>query len=461
MIRVARLLGGLGVGGALLAAPASVVAHTLNRTYESQLPLVVYLAGAGLAVALSFAFVLVRDLRAEPAPRDEATFELAGPVRVVLRVLGVAALGWIIAQGVVGGASDADVGTLFVWVYAWVGVAILSAFVGPVWQWLDPFSTLHDAGAWVMRRFGVHGWERADYPAALGRWPAVAGFAFVVWLELVLRGAPGRTLFFAVAGYTVLTLALMAQFGRDAWRSNGETFGVWFRLLNRLAPIALADETGRLRRRPFAAGLLEPGWSVADVVLIGLAAGAILFDGLSQTQPWFDVFGAPATAIATLQLAAFLGIVVIATVAVSRLVGLASTGAGLLPIALGYLVAHYLTYLLIDGQRIVIAISDPLQQGSDIFGTAFYQPTGAFLPPGLIWTLQLVSVVGGHMVGAWGGHVAAARGTTRDVRLRQLPLAATMVALTTLTLWSLGQSIVVSPPSTAATSAAGEHRDAG
>jgi hypothetical protein len=142
-----------------------------------------------------------------------------------------------------------------------------------------------------------------------------------------------------------------------------------------------------------------------------------------------------------------------------------------LPIAVGYLVAHYLTYLLIAGQRIVIAISDPLQQGWDLFGTAFYEPSSGWLPPGLVWTTQLVAVVGGHMLGAWAGHVRAQRdldaapvpngkpgrdlrhrtihdpdplpGPRRDVRRREIPLAVMMVALTTLTLWSLGQSIVV------------------
>jgi hypothetical protein len=197
-----------------------------------------------------------------------------------------------------------------------------------------------------------------------------------------------------------------------------------------------------------------------------MAAGSILYDGLSQTTPWYDVFGAPTAGVATVELALFLGIVIAAALAVSRLVGVAATGAGLLPIAIGYLVAHYLTYLVIDGQRILIAISDPLQQGSDIFGTAFYQPTGAFLPPGIVWTVQLVAVVGGHMIGAWGGHVAAARTSVRDMRLRQLPLAATMVALTTITLWSLGQAIVQPPASAAAVtgaplSTAGQDRNRG
>ena len=147
---------------------------------------------------------------------------------------------------------------------------------------------------------------------------------------------------------------------------------------------------------------------------------------------------------------AFLGIVVAAALAVTRTVGIDATAAGLIPIATGYLFAHYLTYVLIDGQRIVIALSDPFQRGWDLIGFAFHEPSGAWLPPGLVWTLQLAAVVGGHMLGAWGGHVVAALEapaelTPRQIRNRQIPLAVVMVALTTLTLWSLGQAIVVTP----------------
>ena len=103
-------------------------------------------------------------------------------------------------------------------------------------------------------------------------------------------------------------------------------------------------------------------------------------------------------------------------------------GAGLTPIAVGYLVAHYLTYLLIDGQRIIVAVSDPLQTGADLIGTAFYTPT-ALMAPGLVWTVQLAAVVGGHVLGAWAGHVTAQRDAAamsqakppRDMRHRKIP----------------------------------------
>ena len=107
------------------------------------------------------------------------------------------------------------------------------------------------------------------------------------------------------------------------------------------------------------------------MVIVAIGVASILFDGLSQTQIWFDVFGFPALPIATLELLVFLGIVIGIAVLVARAVGLAAVGAGLLPIAIGYLVAHYLTYLLGDGQLIVVALSDPFQLGWDLLGTAF------------------------------------------------------------------------------------------
>lgn len=436
----------IGLG---LTIPAGVAAHALNATYESRLPLAVYLVGAAATVALSFAFVITRDVRAAPPAVGGPGTLPPAIVRWGLQAIGLVGWAWIIAQGIAGGSSDGDVATLFLWVYSWVGLAIVSAVIGPAWQFLDPFSTLHDLGASLLRRLGIGGWDPADYPLALGRWPATIGFGALVWLELVLFAGPA-TLFVVLVGYTAFTLAMMAQFGRDEWRSRGETFTVWFRLLGRLAPFALADEDGRVRRRPFGSGLLEPGWTWADVILVAFAVGSILFDGLSQTQIFFDLFGAPGVIVKSLLLFGFLGILVGAAAAVARTVGLAATGAGLLPIALGYLVAHYLTYLLIDGQRILIAISDPFQRGWDLFGTAFHEPSGAFLPPGLVWTVQLAAVVGGHMLGAWGGHVVAAAEAPAELgaaglRLRQVPLAVVMVGLTTLTLWSLGQAIVVNP----------------
>ena len=473
----------------MLGGPVVALAHSMGTVYQSPLPLVIYLAGAASTVALSFIFILSRDVRAGP-PDPGRPARVPAVVRYGLRLVGLLAWTWIIAQGVIGGSSDAAVGELFLWIFGWVGIAVISALVFPIWEWLDPFTTIHDALAWVVHRAGVQGPEPAVLPRAVRIWPAVAGLGFFIWLELVAM--PGnQQLALVCAGYTILTVAMMAQYGRDPWRAAGDTFSVWFRTLNRLAAIGIApsdhphagpDAVDRehVLRRSFLSGLLDSRWEIPRVVLVAFGTGSIIFDGLSQTVAFASMFGAPQLLAKTLLLVAFLGFVSGAALVVARTVSPGAIGAGLLPIAIGYLVAHYLTYLLLGGQRIVIAISDPFQQGWDLFGTAFYQIGSDWLPPGLVWTVQLAAVVGGHMLGAYAGHVTAQRDLaaedldnggreardlrhrripepaplperTINVRAREIPLAVVMVALTTLTLWSLGQAIVQEPADEAGT----------
>lgn len=463
--RAAARLVGVVVATALvlLALPGAVLGHQLVGLFESPIPLPVYLAGAAAAVALSFAIVFVRDVRpfgagdrlARPVPRW---------IRAGLRAVGVIAVLWILVQGLAGGTSDGDVGALFLWIYGWVGLALVSALVGPVWAWLDPFTTMFDAGAWVVGRLGIAAWTPAPFPVRLGRAPAAAGYAAFVWLELIVTGGGGgRFLVGAFLAYLAITLLGMAQFGRDAWRARAEVFSVWFGLLGRIAPITLAGtpEAGLVRRRPFGSGLLEPGWARADVALAALAVSGVLYDGLSQTQLWFDTVGLAGIQGGTVSLAVFLGVAVLLALGVARLVagssrsavGIAAVGAGLVPIAAGYIAGHYLAFLLVDGQRILIALGDPFLQGWNLGGLAFATPNSAWLAPGVVWAAQLAAVIGGHMLGAVSGHAAAARdldahsaGALRSLRVRQIPLAVFMVALTATTLWSLGQSIVAVTP---------------
>jgi hypothetical protein len=444
---------------ALFGLPGPVAAHQLVGRYESPLPLVVYLGAAAFAVALSFALVLSRPV----APAREAI----GPHRTVvvpvwlrglLRIVGFVAWILVVGQVVGGGSGAADPASLVLWVYGWVGLAIVSSLIGPAWHWLDPFTTLHDAGAAILRRLGSTGWQTTAYPARLGRWPAVVGLLAFIWLELAVQQAGGgTTLGVILIGYTAIALLCMALFGRDTWRANGEVFSVWFATLGRMAPLGpVPDATGHpdgtLEVRRLGAGLRVADWHVDRLVLVALAIGAVIFDGLSQTQPWYDVFGQQAFAGLTIQLVLFLALIVVAVLGTSRIVGIAALGAGLVPVAAGYIVAHYLTYLLVDGQRIIIVLSDPFALGWDIFGTAGFEASGDWLPPVVVWIAQVVAVVGGHVIGAVAGHDVAvsealAEGgdhatAIRRARRRQVPLAILMVALTTLTLWSLGQNLV-------------------
>lgn len=457
------------VGGTAIGAlvPVAAAAHQLTQRYASPLPLAAYVLGAATAVALSFAFVLFRS-GAEPSRRasNRRSIEIPRWLRGLLQALGVIGWAWVVLQGITGGFGDAaDAPSLILWIYGWVGLSLVSAFIGPAWRWIDPFTTIFDALAAVGGRLGLRGPDAIPYPAVLRSWPAVGGYAIFVWLELVIDGArAGRLLAGVLVLYTLWTLAMMAQYGRDTWRTRGETFSVWFATLGRLAPLALPAPTdevvtasrdnGRLLVRRFGAGLTGGAWTTDIVVLVAIATGGILYDGLSQTAVYFDAFGSPPVVTATALLAGWLILVAGLALLVGRVVGVSALGAGLLPIAVGYLIAHYLTYLLFDGQRIVALVNDPLNQGASLLGIANFEPNQLWLPAAAAWAIQLGAVIGGHVIGAWAGHRAAVEAATDDARtadrpataralqLRQLPLAALMVGLTSLTLWSLGQVIV-------------------
>jgi hypothetical protein len=454
------LAAAVAAGALALLAPASAFAHQLNERYQAPLPLVAYVIGAALAVGMSFAFVTLRNAPPPQPALERQPKKVPAWLRTLLAALGLIGWLWIVVQTMVGGSGAGDVASLFMWVYGWVGVALVSALVGPAWEWLNPFATLHRILGSIGERIGLSGGEYADYPARFGRWPAAVGFAAVVWIELVARIDGGRTLGLLLIAYTFITVAGMSYFGREQWRHNAEIFTVWFRLLGRLAPYELVGdpEAGQVRRRPFGSGLTGVAWTTSELVIVTLATGAIILDGLSQTQIYFDLFarvdlfGLPVLR-ETLIAVAFLGGLTAVVLIMARRLNTAALGAGLLPVAVGYLIAHYLTYLLVDGQRILAAINDPLLRGDNLLpgGFAFYEPS-LFLPAAVVWSIQLAAVIGGHIVGAWAGHAAladeartapeaaGARGARRVAAVRQIPLAALMVSLTSITLWSLGQA---------------------
>jgi hypothetical protein len=427
----------------VLAAAVPVSAHPLGGDVDAPLPLVAYMAGAAVAVALSFAFAAIADDRPLPSATPGRVRTLWRPLRAVLRATGVLAWLWVMAQAVAGGTSDAEVGALLLWVYGWIGLALVSALLGPAWTWLDPFSSLHDLLAAVVRRLRPRSPGPVAWPRRVQAWPAVAAMLVFVWLELVGRLDDGRQLGVVLVAYTLVALAGMARYGQARWRAHGETFSVWFGLLGRLAPWGLvgARQDGRLQRRSFGSALGTEPWDASLLALVAIGAGAVVWDGVISTDPYRSFVGAPHPLLASVLLLGFLGVLVALVEGAARRVGRAAMGAGLVPVAVGYIVAHYLTYVLVEGQRLVVAISDPFQQGWDLFGTVGFEPRDDLLPTSLVWTLQVTAVVLGHVTGAWFGHAAVRRRRATDPAVVQWPLAALMIGLTVLALWSLGQNL--------------------
>ena len=116
----------------------------------------------------------------------------------------------------------------------------------------------------------------------------------------------------------------------------------------------------------------------------------------------------------------------------------------LVPIAIAYHLAHYLSYLVITGQYLIPRLSDPFGYGWNLFGTADYKVDIGLLSARVAWYLAVTFVVLGHVFAVYLAHVVAGRtfGGGRAAYLSQVPMVVLMVLYTMVSLWILAQPMV-------------------
>jgi hypothetical protein len=458
-------------GAALAVLPAAAAAHAFDDRYDLPLPLGYFIAGAVAAVALSFVIAALVLRRPPPAAADFGPVVPLGPVLPLLRALaqlvGVALLALVLAAGFFGSGNPlANVAPTLVWIIAWTGLTLLVACVGDVWTALDPWRAVFERlDAWALRsgRPGglALGWR---YPEALGAWPATALLLGVGWFELVdPAAADPRHIAAVLAGWSAVTLAGMAGFGREAWQRNADVLAVYFATLGRFAPCGAGPDRRSLRLRLPGRGLLwppAPSTAMAGFVVAMLAT--VLFDGILGAPLWSAIDGPVRSATgAGGMLTATCGLVATwlalwaalraACGATARLAGDRSAVAvertfalSLVPIAVGYAVAHNASNLLVQGQRIIALASDPLGRQWDLFGTAGYRIDIGVMDARLTWYVALAAIVAGHVVATWLAHRIALRqygSAARAVRA-SIPLTALMLVYTAVSLLVIAEPLV-------------------
>ena len=505
----------------LLAVTAALVlglslqpayAHGFGQRYDLPVPLYLYVSGAGIAVALSFA-AIGYFLRGQRGRGGYPTFNLlqlragrllAHPILLLaVRAVSVVLFLLTVAAGALGSQAPIEnLAPTMVWILWWVGIAYVSALLVNVWALINPLKIIFDWADALYRRFnpGDQLSLGRSYPEKLGVWPSFILFFIFAWVELVYpNSATPRNIAFCIVAYSMITWTGMVIYGKDVWLSKGEAFSVVFGLLARFAPsevrvqdparckacpvqceassdgcvdcyrcFALAVETSRrLNIRPFGAGLLrdQPA-SPSLLTLVVLVLATVTFDGFTATPVWVDIVSAllpmfdflggnRVTGVETMGLLVFPALFLLVYWAFSLAMASASGSVvpaqmlarlfvfSLVPIALAYHLAHFLSFLLIQGQLIIPLASDPFGYGWDLLGTAEFEPNIAIVGARFAWITSVISIVAGHVVAVYVAHVVALKRLPhRSAALRsQYPMLVLMVSYTMVSLWILAQPI--------------------
>ena len=422
-----------------------VLAHGVGTRTDLPIPMGLALFGAGAAILLTFAVLLLfwRKPRlggvdaGRPLPAGLQRVLDGAPLRRVLQVLLLAVAVLVVVVALTG--PDDTPHNLAPWVFYvtfWVGLVPASLLLGPIWRVVNPLRLLHR----LLEPALPHPPGAGRLPD-LGLWPATVSLFAFLWLELVSphRSDPAVVGWFLI-GYAVVHLGLSAWFGAG-WFAAGDGFEVYSSVIARLSPWGRRDDGRLVFRSPMAGAIstpARPGLSGVVVLLLGATA----FDGLSRTVFWQNGPGASNDPISgTVGMLAMIALVTAMYLLGTRLSGrLAGQPTGVqprryaatvIPIALGYTVAHYFSLFVLDGQTTWILASNPFgTAGTDLFGTAGNVVDLSLVSAGAIALVQVCAIVVGHVVGVTLAHERALLAARRARASDQLPLVVVMVAFT-------------------------------
>ena len=486
----------------LVGLPPQAFAHGLGQSQNLPLPFWLYLFAAAAVVLVSFVQigVLVGEHHALSLyPRFDLlqirflrALATNKPLLFGVRLLSVALFLLVILSGLFGiQAPSTNFAPTFVWIIWWVGLSFFTAFVGNIWPLVSPWRVLFEWAEGLARRLGAQKGLNLDvrYPEEWGIWPALALFALFVWIENVFEGSatPIYIALFIIL-YSTFTWSNMLLFGKEPWLRRGEAFSVYFGILSRFAPTevrvtdpevckqcsaACYDAEGgcvncyecfaqapvkdrELNLRPPAIGLSFAERATPDrLVFVVFLLASVTYDSLLGTPPWAELERLTAVTptlglieVPLVFLTVYLGFVKLGQllsegqVSFGRLAG--AYVYSLVPIAIAYLVAHYYTLLIIQGQAIIALLSDPFGRGLDLFGTARYEVNAGLIGADTVWYSQIGLIVAGHVLAVYLAHVATLR-LVRSPRLQnrmQYPMLALMICYTVFSLWILSQPVV-------------------
>lgn len=451
------------------------MAHAFGARYELPIPLSLFVFGAAFIVLLSFLFVL--QLPVEISRLDGTKYQwepsYIAPLNRLLNVTCLVLFAAFIICGLFGSQTISEniVPTIF-WLVIWIVVPLTVGIFGDWTQGLNPFAVVAKiAGKQRLRQLLLGDAQPLEWPEWLGWWPAVLFYFMIACGELIFSQSATKPFVTASALliYFILSGFMGLLYG-DSWLEKGEVFSVLFRTWSRLGWLRF----GNPGKNQFGGGLvnpLEPAASRLAFTLLLLAS--VSFDGLLATPLWRafqlrlpNTFVAISWRYELLVTTIFLLLILVVWLLLSvitaivrqvaspaalpsRATALAGLLTSLLPISFGYLLAHTIEYVVINGQLLFPLIGNPAGKASWPIHLPYpfndsFEPNIHILPSAFYWYFSVLVIILVHVAAVVITHnyLASRKGNANRLRRAEYPWIVAMVGYTMLSMWLLAQPLV-------------------
>jgi hypothetical protein len=416
----------------------AILAHGLGGSGDLPVPYAFSVIGAAWALTFTFALVAFAwkrprfdpDKPARPLPAAVTTFVDSRITRGIAAATALGFTGWVLLAGLWGPQTQGNALLGAFYVLLWVGLVAVSLVFGPVWRVISPVRTVYVALQRITpQRVAA---PRLSYPDSWGYRPAAVGLFAFVWMELASPNPAALGWVKTWLLVYLLVLLIGAWLCGQRWFARADPFGVYSMAVSRLSPFRRDPTTRKIGiGNPFdhlVSLPIRPGVVAVLAVLLGSTA----FDSFSSSTTWRNfadglartVHSVPvavsSSALRTAGLLAFVAVVATTFSMAARATGgvdregrhalPGQLAHSLIPIVVGYIFAHYLSYLVERGQQAVFALADPLGRGWNLLGLGHLHVAYVLsLHPMVLAVVKVTSVVTGHIVAVIAAHDKALR----------------------------------------------------
>ena len=459
----------------------SISAHGFGERYDLPVPLNLYLLGSAITILISF-LIIVAFFKVNTNKKTLAIYipipkTIFFYLKSILSTIFLLIFFLFIISGFIGNPLPLrNITPILLWIILWIGTMFVSSMIFNLWPTINPWKTMFEIFEKIIKKIITKNSISTlnfEYPKQLGMWPGVILLFLFVWIENVHPASSSPRLIAMLATlYSLLTLTGMFYFGKNIWLKNAEFFSIFFHFVSRFSPLHISENSPKntsennliIKITLYGSKVISSKInSFSELCFILLMVSSITFDGLKETPIWnaIDSFTyqihpqlTPVPIKSLGLLGTFFGFSSMYFVFSWLMKRFSETSlspetvaklfaTSLLPIAIGYHIAHYFSYLIIQGQILILLISDPFGFNWNLFGTADYTINISILNAKFAWFLGISAIVIGHIFAVIISHVIALNNFNKNEALKsQYPMLILMILYTIFSLWIIAQPIV-------------------